>query len=59
MLLSWNEVRTRATGFSKEWAEATKEASEKQTFWNDCFDVFGISRKKIATFEECVKKYEG
>lgn len=59
MPLSWNEVKGRASKFSKEWATAKKEASDKQTFWNEFFDVFGMSRKRVATFEEGVKKYEG
>ncbi|MBI5654981.1 class I SAM-dependent DNA methyltransferase [Candidatus Uhrbacteria bacterium] len=59
MPLSWNEVRARATNFSKEWVDAQKEASEKQTFWNEFFEIFGISRRKVATFEEGVRKYEG
>jgi len=59
MPISWNEAKTRALGFSKEWIDAKKEASEKQTFWNEFFQVFGISRKRVATFEESVRKYEG
>jgi hypothetical protein len=59
MTLSWNEVRARANQFSRDWADATSEAGEKQTFWNEFFNVFGISRRKVATFEESVKKYEG
>ncbi|MDF1496828.1 MAG: N-6 DNA methylase [Patescibacteria group bacterium] len=59
MTLSWNEVRARANQFSRDWTGTTSEAGEKQTFWNEFFDIFGISRRKVATFEESVKKYEG
>lgn len=59
MTLSWNEVRARANQFSRKWAGTTSEAGEKQTFWNEFFDIFGISRKRFATFEESVRKYEG
>ncbi len=59
MPISWNEAKNRALVFSKDWAGAKKEASEKQTFWNEFFEIFGISRKRVATFEESVKKYEG
>ncbi len=30
-----------------------------QTFWNEFFNVFGISRRKVASFEEPVKNLKG
>ena len=59
MALSWNEIKDRALKFSNEWADETKERAEKDTFWNDFFNVFGISRRRVATFEEPVKKLSG
>lgn len=59
MALSWNEIKDRALKFSKEWADETKERAEKDSFWNDFFHVFGISRRRVATFEEPVKKLSG
>ena len=59
MVLSWNEIKDRALMFSKEWADETKERAEKDSFWNDFFNVFGISRRRVATFEEPVKKLSG
>ncbi|MDI6744165.1 MAG: N-6 DNA methylase [Thermodesulfovibrionales bacterium] len=56
MPLSLNEIKDRALAFSREWAGAKAERAEAQTFWNEFFDVFGISRRRIATFEEPVKK---
>tara|TARA_R110002096_G_scaffold406782_5_gene605157 strand:- start:243 stop:2987 length:2745 start_codon:yes stop_codon:yes gene_type:complete len=56
MALSWNEIKDRALRFSKEWEGESRERAEKDSFWNDFFDVFGISRKRVATFEEPVKK---
>jgi len=56
MAISWNEIKDRALKFSKEWADETKERAEKDSFWNDFFEVFGISRRRVATFEEPVKK---
>ena len=41
MALSWNEIKDRALKFSNEWAEETKERAEKDSFWNDFFNVFG------------------
>ena len=59
MALSWNEIKDRALKFSNEWAEETKERAEKDSFWNDFFYIFGISRRRVATFEEPVKKLGG
>lgn len=59
MALSWNEIKDRALKFSNEWAEETKERAEKDSFWNEFFNVFGISRRRVATFEEPVKKLSG
>jgi hypothetical protein len=59
MALSWNEIKDRALKFSKEWADESKERAEKDSFWNDFFNVFGISRRRVATFEEPVKKLSG
>lgn len=55
MALSWNEIKDRALKFTKEWEGESRERAEKDTFWNDFFDVFGISRRRLATFEEPVK----
>ncbi|MGH9794633.1 MAG: type IIL restriction-modification enzyme MmeI, partial [Candidatus Acidiferrales bacterium] len=59
MPLSWNEIRHRAIAFSKSWAGASSERAEKQTFWNEFFDVFGIRRRVVASFEEPVKNLSG
>ena len=55
-LLSWNEIKDRALKFTKEWEGESRERAEKDTFWNDFFNVFGISRRRFATFEEPIKK---
>ena len=59
MPLSWNEIRHRAITFSKEWTGVKSERSEKQTFWNEFFNVFGVQRRVVASFEEPVKKISG
>ena len=56
MVLSWNEIKDRALAFSKEWEGEKRERAEKDTFWNEFFNVFGISRRRVATFEAPVKK---
>jgi len=54
--LSWNEIQARASAFSRDWADARYERGETQSFYNDFFEVFGIRRRRVATFEEPVKK---
>jgi hypothetical protein len=56
MHLSWNEIKQRAIAFSKEWETETSEKSESQSFWNDFFNVFGISRRRVGSFELPIKK---
>lgn len=53
--LSWNEIRARAAEFAREWQDAHYEKGEAQSFYNDFFDVFGVKRRKVASFEEPVK----
>ena len=59
MPLSWNEIRHNVIAFSKEWTGVKSEQAEKQTFWNEFFNVFGIRRRVVASFEEPVKKISG
>ena len=56
MPLSWNEIKQRAIAFSQEWESETSEKSESQSFWNDFFNVFGISRRRVGSFELPIKK---
>ncbi len=56
MSLSWNEIRLRAKTFADEFADASYEKGETQTFYNDFFEVFGIRRRQVARYEEHVKK---
>jgi len=46
-MLSWNEIRTRAAQFSREWADAHYEKGETQSFYNDFFDIFDIKRRAL------------
>jgi len=59
MALSWNEIKDRAIKFSKEWENETSEDAEAKSFLDDFFEVFGISRRRVATFETRVKKIDG
>ncbi len=57
--LSWTEIRNRAYAFSREYAGDSKENAEAQTFWNDFFLVFGISRRRVASYERAAVKQDG
>ena len=59
MPLSWNEIRDRATTFSREWKHAENEDAEAKSFWDGFFDVFGVPRRRVASFERRVKKLDG
>ena len=59
MALSWNEIKIRAVEFSKEWENETSEDAEAKTFWDGFFNVFGMTRKRLASFEFEVKKRGG
>ena len=48
MPLSWNEIKSRALAFSKEWENEVSEDAEAKSFWDDFFNVFGISRRRVA-----------
>ena len=58
MRLSFNEIRTRAAQFAKEYADATYEKGDTQSFYNDFFAIFGVKRRSVARYEEHVKKTE-
>ena len=58
-MISLNEIRSRAKIFAKEWAEEEREEAEAKTFWDEFFLVFGVSRRRVATFEHLVKKQNG
>jgi hypothetical protein len=59
MRLSWNEIRARAAHFADEWKDARYEKGQAQTFYNEFFEVFGVTRRRVASFEEPVKKLDG
>jgi hypothetical protein len=58
MALSWNEIKDRASRFSKEWADTNREEADAKPFLIEFFNVFGISHKKVSTFEHKVKKLD-
>ncbi|HNW92331.1 MAG TPA: class I SAM-dependent DNA methyltransferase [bacterium] len=59
MPISWNEIRDRAMRFSAEFKHETSEDAEAKTFWDRFFDIFGVIRRRLASFESPVKKQDG
>ncbi|MDO8571657.1 MAG: class I SAM-dependent DNA methyltransferase, partial [bacterium] len=58
-MLSWNEIGDRATRFSREWADETRETGEYQSFWNEYFEVFGMRRRSVALYQKKVELLKG
>ncbi|OGI95581.1 methylase [Candidatus Nomurabacteria bacterium RIFCSPLOWO2_01_FULL_42_17] len=58
MMISLNEIKNRALNFSKEWERDYNEDAEAKSFWDGFFDVFGVSRRRVASFEWPVKKLD-
>ena len=59
MPLDWKEIANRARVFSREWKHVESEDADAKSFWDEFFDVFGIKRRKVGTFEKRVKKLDG
>ena len=58
MALSWNEIKDRAVHFSKEWFDTNREEADAKPFLVEFFNVFGISSKRVGSFEHRVKKLD-
>ena len=56
MPISWNEIRARATAFAAEWKGTESEDADAKPFWDAFFEVFGVSRRKVSSFERRVNK---
>jgi hypothetical protein len=58
MTLSWNEIKDRALAFSREWVGTANEEADAKPFLVEFFNVFGISSRRVSTFEHRVKKLD-
>ena len=59
MPITLQEISSRAQAFSREWKHAESEDADAKSFWDAFFEVFGVSRRRVATFERRVKKIDG
>lgn len=58
MVLNWNEIKERAINFSREWTGTCNEEADAKPFLVEFFNVFGISSRKVSSFEHRVKKLD-
>ena len=55
MYLHLNEIKLKASQFVLNWKEkvaTAREEADAQVFENEFFDIFSVSRNKIAVFEQ-------
>ncbi len=45
--------------FVREWENETSEDAEAKSFWDAFFQVFGVHRRRLASFEHNVRKASG
>lgn len=58
MRLGWDEIKRRARAFSQEWKDAHYEKGETQSFYNDFFEIFGVRRRTVASYERRVESID-
>jgi hypothetical protein len=54
-----NTLRQRASQFAKEYADASYEIGEAQSFIIGLCNIFGLSHRLAVSFEKRVKKTKG
>ena len=54
--LTLNEIRIRAAAFAKDFSDASRENAESQIFWHEFFQVFGLPKRRVVSFEKNVQK---
>lgn len=59
MPITLQEISNRALAFSREWKHAESEDADAKSFWDAFFEVFGVSRRRVASFEKRVEKIDG
>ena len=59
MPITLQEISNRALAFSREWKHAESEDADAKSFLDAFFEVFGVSRRRVASFEKRVKKIDG
>ncbi|MEN9281535.1 MAG: hypothetical protein RL594_470 [Bacteroidota bacterium] len=55
-MLSISEIRSRASAFVLRWKDEHSEDAEAKSFWDEFLTVFGVDRRRVATYEKQVVK---
>lgn len=55
-MLALTDIRANASAFAERWKDEVSEDAEAKTFWHEFFAVFGVDRKRVASFEKQVTK---
>lgn len=50
-ILDRSEIRQRARQFARSWQDAASEQADKQSFWDEFFNIFGVRRRQVAAYE--------
>ena len=58
MRRTWEEIRRQAKRFAEEWKDASYEKGETHTFYNEFFEIFGVRRKQVASYEKRVESLD-
>lgn len=59
MTLSLTTIKIRCRKFSEKFADVTSESGEKQTFYNEFFQIFDKDRFECAIFERAINRLPG
>ena len=58
MRLPWNEMCGRAAAFSREWHDAAYETTDRQSFYNEFFEIFDGRRRSVARYGAHIAKLD-
>jgi hypothetical protein len=58
MRLTWGEIRNRAKAFAADWSDAHYEKGETHSFYNDFFEIFGVKRRQVGSYEKRVQSLD-
>jgi len=47
-------IKARAAKFAEDWNGAQYERGDTQTFYIEFFELFGVTRRRVASFEHSV-----
>ncbi|MGC6521020.1 MAG: type IIL restriction-modification enzyme MmeI, partial [Candidatus Puniceispirillaceae bacterium] len=56
MRLTWREMKHRAAAFAESWQGQGYEKGQTQLFYQEFFQIFDVPVRRIATFEEPVRR---